>query len=297
MTPFLTSQYRARVLVAFGSLLSAQAGAAQTSGSNPSAVNKPTLTYVPEQRAAVLFGGHTRSGTPLGETWLLKAGCWRQLDVSGPAPRGGHGAAYDTQRRRLVVFGGSGADRKPLGDTWEFDGAKWEQRSASGPPARMLLRMTFDTQRRRVLLFGGTDNMTGPHLGDTWQWDGTSWSPITDSGPPRDSKRHSPTTRPTISWSFSGETGRSTGSSPRAPLVTRGCYAGALGRRYPAPVHRSATITAWPSTPGAASRCCSEAHPPGNARRYVDLRRPAMGGATGAGWTVRPRGSAGNDVR
>jgi hypothetical protein len=186
MTPFLTSQYRARVLVAFGSLLSAQAGAAQTSGSNPSAVNKPTLTYVPEQRAAVLFGGHTRSGTPLGETWLLKAGCWRQLDVSGPAPRGGHGAAYDTQRRRLVVFGGSGADRKPLGDTWEFDGAKWEQRSASGPPARMLLRMTFDTQRRRVLLFGGTDNMTGPHLGDTWQWDGTSWSPITDSGlPPR----------------------------------------------------------------------------------------------------------------
>jgi hypothetical protein len=166
-----------------GALLHVRAAAAQTD-STPAAVNKPTLTYLAGRGAAVLFGGYPQRGTPLGETWSLENGCWRQLAVDGPPPRAGHGAAYDAERRRLVVFGGAGADGKPLGDTWEFDGEKWEQRSTSGPRARMLLRLTFDERRKRVLLFGGSDNMTGPHFGDVWQWDGTAWARVIESGPP-----------------------------------------------------------------------------------------------------------------
>jgi hypothetical protein len=164
--------------------LAVTTAAAQAVPDRPRAVNKPTLTFAAGQRASVLFGGYAADGTPLGETWLLEGGCWRQLNTGGPPSRGGHGAAYDTQRRRLVVFGGTGADRTWLGDTWEFDGQRWERRSTSGPPARALLRMTYDERRKRVLLFGGTDNIAGPHFGDVWQWDGTTWSRVTDAGPP-----------------------------------------------------------------------------------------------------------------
>jgi hypothetical protein len=158
---------------------------AQESGRDgPSAVNKPTLTHIPGRGVAVLFGGYPQRGAPLGETWLLEMGCWRQLAISGPPPRGAHGAAYDARRRRLVVFGGSGVDRNALGDTWEFDGERWEQRSASGPSPRSMLRMTFDERRKRVLMFGGTGNIMGPHSGDVWEWDGTAWTRVVESGPP-----------------------------------------------------------------------------------------------------------------
>jgi hypothetical protein len=170
--------------VAVAILATAHRGEAQTGSNGPSAVNKPTLTHLAGRGVAVLFGGYPARGAPLGETWLLEKGCWRQLTVGGPPPRGAHGAAYDTRRRRLVVFGGAGADRNALGDTWEFDGERWEQRSTSGPSPRSMLRMTFDERRQRVLLFGGTPSITGPHSGDVWEWDGTVWTRVAEGGPP-----------------------------------------------------------------------------------------------------------------
>jgi hypothetical protein len=150
----------------------------------PRAVNKPTLTYFPEKKVAVLFGGWPQRGVPLGETWLLKDGCWRKLDISGPPARGGHAAAYDSRRRRMVLFGGEGVDGKPLADTWEFDGEKWEQKLVPGPAARVLLRMVFDPKRGRVILFGGSQGApTTGHFGDTWAWNGSAWRKLSDSGP------------------------------------------------------------------------------------------------------------------
>jgi hypothetical protein len=172
-------------LCGLASLLDAQRGVSQAQPILPVAVNKPTLTYVPALRASVLFGGYSARGVPQGETWLLRDGCWQHLEIAGPPPRGGHGAAYDAHRRRLVVFGGAGADRKPLGDTWEFDGTRWELRATSGPEPRMLLRMTYEEGRRRVLMFGGTSDIAGPHRADAWRWDGTSWQRAPTDGPPR----------------------------------------------------------------------------------------------------------------
>lgn len=187
-----TSWQRYARLLACAALIGAPVAAVQAQSAAepaqrelPDAVNKPTLTYFPGLRGAILFGGYSASGVALGETWLLRDGCWRRLEIDGPPPRAGHGAAYDRRRRRLVVFGGAGSDGAPLGDTWEFDGARWVTRGTSGPRARTMLRMTYDERRRRVLLFGGTDNPDGPHLADAWRWDGASWTRAPVDGPQR----------------------------------------------------------------------------------------------------------------
>ena len=149
----------------------------------PNAVNKPTLTYLTAERAALLFGGYSESGA-LDESWLLRSGCWQQLRVAGPPARAGHAAAYDVARSQLVLFGGSGADNNPIGDTWIFDGSAWHQRMVPGPPARALHRMTYDPVEQRVLLFGGRSSATGPHFDDTWAWDGSEWRQVASAGPP-----------------------------------------------------------------------------------------------------------------
>lgn len=171
----------AALLIAFAPLPAAAGGGQAVL---PAAVNKPTLTYVASLKASILFGGYPRSGSPLGETWSLKSGRWTHLDIAGPPPRGGHGAAYDASRGRLVVFGGAGAGGAPLADTWEFDGSAWEQKAVHGPSARMLHRMAFDSERGRVVLFGGTaSGRQGPHFDETWEWDGAVWTRLDTKGP------------------------------------------------------------------------------------------------------------------
>jgi hypothetical protein len=149
----------------------------------PSATNKPTLSYVPVLRGAVLFGGFADNG-PVAESWLLRDGCWQPLRLDGPPARAAHAAAYHETQRKLVIFGGLGADNQPLADTWTFDGTQWQQHAGTGPPARALHRMTYDPAGQRVLLFGGRNTATGPHFDDTWAWDGERWTAIANGGPP-----------------------------------------------------------------------------------------------------------------
>lgn len=149
--------------------------------SSPVAVNKPSLTYLPVEKRAILFGGFPRRGRAVAETWALESNCWRRLEIAGPPARGAHGAAYDSRRKRVVIFGGSGADGKPLGDTWEFDGRRWEEKKVAGPAARAVMRLAYDAQRSRVVLFGGMGEEGA--LSDTWEWDGIAWKKVEDNSP------------------------------------------------------------------------------------------------------------------
>jgi hypothetical protein len=72
-------------------------------------------------RASVVLFGGTRlfgPGQLFRDTWTWDGEYWTQRQDIGPAPRAGHGMAYDSARQRTVLFGGMAANGS-LGDTWE----------------------------------------------------------------------------------------------------------------------------------------------------------------------------------
>jgi len=125
----------------------------------------------------VLFGGFSAPpgfGEPAvyGDTWEWDGASWKRRTNSGPAPRYGNAATYDSVRRRVVLFGGGSYRTAIPSDTWEWDGASWTLRSLTGPSTRYQHAMACDSVRGRVVMFGGYGTY---YLGDTWEWDGASW--------------------------------------------------------------------------------------------------------------------------
>ena len=130
----------------------------------------------------VLFGSEGEHDTCLADTWILKAGLWRRLDVAGPPLRTEAAIAYDARRSVVVLFGGYndvGGVRTRLGDTWEWDGVRWTLRSEAGPEARSGATMTFDASRGATILFGGNGLRA-----DTWVWDGVVWRELSTPATP-----------------------------------------------------------------------------------------------------------------
>jgi hypothetical protein len=132
----------------------------------------------------VLFGGFQSDGQPRADTWTWDGEEWRELRVSGPAPRRWPAMAYDPHRERLILHGGRdgvGAAGRPLDDTWEWDGDRWRRISTSGPGGRDHHRLAYDARRDRMVLFGGWDGRTT--RSDTWELDGDAWVPVAATGP------------------------------------------------------------------------------------------------------------------
>jgi hypothetical protein len=124
-----------------------------------------------------IYGGLVVTPTYLGDTWELDGSAWVERKPGGafPAPRSGHGLAYDAKRGRTVLFGG-GDSATSFDDTWEWDGTSWQQLSpGTRPSPRFNVRMVYDPDRQRVVLFGGM-SLAGQNLGDLWEWDGQTWS-------------------------------------------------------------------------------------------------------------------------
>lgn len=153
---------------------------AQLASEGPPARTFPGLVYDEARDALVLVGGNrvlfgdpAVTDTMLGDTWVWKAGEWREVEVAGPGPRAEAAVVYDSHRQRVVLFGGyrrSPAGNIRLGDTWEWDGHQWALRAVDGPPARNGAAFAFDARRQRAVLFGGSGRAA-----DTWEWDGSRW--------------------------------------------------------------------------------------------------------------------------
>ncbi len=107
---------------------------------------------------------------------------WRQLDVSGPSPRGEFGFAYDSARQQSVLLGGSNTlDFTGVNsETWGWNGMAWALLSDTGLSARCDNAMAFDTIRNVVVSFAGYN---GAYLSDTLHWDGSSWTDQSASNP------------------------------------------------------------------------------------------------------------------
>jgi hypothetical protein len=105
---------------------------------------------------------------PLGDTWEWDGSKWSALADIGPAPRWGHGMAYDG--KSILLFGGAKGDNYPadlFGDTWAWEGKHWTQVQDIGPGPRAYPAMAYDSVRDHVVLFGG---LITAQLGDTWEW-------------------------------------------------------------------------------------------------------------------------------
>jgi hypothetical protein len=170
------------------------AGIAREAGprvTNPGPRNAHGLAYDLCDSTLVLFGGATAEEVN-GDTWLWKAGSWRQAPVPGPEPRTFPAIVYDSARNAVLLFGGNrilfgDSVRHPvmLGDTWVWKDGAWSRAAGNGPRPRAEAAIAYDPVRQRVVLFGGYEWSDGrvTRLGDTWEWDGVKWTQASTTGP------------------------------------------------------------------------------------------------------------------
>lgn len=149
----------------------------------PSARHSHVMVHDPRRQRTLLFGGmgERASGDAppiFADTWEFDGMRWIRLDVPGPAPRLGAGAAFDSKRGRIVIFGGSNHDGV-FNDLWSWDGTRWEKLAEGGPEPRVMGYIAYDRRRDRIVMFGGRRGVPDNRdLGDTWEWDGLAWKPV-----------------------------------------------------------------------------------------------------------------------
>ncbi|MBK8006354.1 MAG: hypothetical protein IPK12_21340 [Gemmatimonadetes bacterium] len=139
------------------------------------------LVYDAARKRVVLYGGMGagapgRPGPQLADTWEYDGTRWNLRATTGPGPRLGAGATYDSKRGLLLLFGGAGPSGF-LGDTWTWDGTTWRQVATTGPAPRVMGYLAYDPARDRTILFGGRTGWPDGDRNDTWEWDGAAWRP------------------------------------------------------------------------------------------------------------------------
>ena len=159
----------------------------RTAQDAPDAVMGAKLSYAPDRRESLMYGGVDSDGEVQEQLTSFDGSDWiKDCDPCPPGALVGHGQAIDTRRNRLVIFGGS-SDGGPGGVVdafWSWDGSTWLPIEGDGPrpSARWATQMVYDPIRDKVVLFGGQD-AAGSLLGDIHEFDGTGWRAITTTGP------------------------------------------------------------------------------------------------------------------
>ena len=157
-----------------------------TPQASPPARAGAAITYDPDRRRVVLFGGESFAFGQLGDTWEYDGTTWtRKRTPIGPSPRNQPHMVWDPDHHRVVLFGGY-EGITGLADTWTWDGASWTLlATASAPEGRGDFGMAYDIADHRVVVAGGyTTDGGGMTTADAWGFDGTSWAPIAlDGGP------------------------------------------------------------------------------------------------------------------
>jgi len=149
----------------------------------PSPRTYAAMTYDAKDGYVVLFGGMTKTGAALGDTWTFSAGVWTQLNPSPtPAPRYGAMMAYDVADGYVLLFGGTNG-ASYFSDTWTFQGGAWTQLSPAVPPvARAFGGLAWDNDSLYTTLYGGTTGSAA--LGDTWKFLAGAWTSLKPTGTP-----------------------------------------------------------------------------------------------------------------
>jgi hypothetical protein len=87
------------------------------------------MTFNPNCRCIIRFGGGNSARVPLGDTWRFAEGKWTRIATAGPQARVDLVMTYHRHRKRVVLFGGYiPSDGGPVfADTWVWNGKSWEQ--------------------------------------------------------------------------------------------------------------------------------------------------------------------------
>ncbi len=133
-------------------------------------------------RGLVLFGGSTRHGRSLGDTWRFADGAWTKLTTAHSPPKRadawglpvGHG-------ERVLLWGGEiGFGYTGRRDIWIFDGVDWSQVGTLGEDHRTYFA-AVDPAADRVLEIGYASGLGGVCLRT---WSGAGWEVLTPLVPP-----------------------------------------------------------------------------------------------------------------
>jgi N-acetylneuraminic acid mutarotase len=130
-------------------------------GSRPDARDSQCLSYDPDSKKMILFGGWSATAE-FQDTWAYDPArnTWIDLDPAGEVPtvRAMQQMVYDPRAGQQIIFGG-GSGANVFDDTWQFDTTtrSWTMVRLTGnsPPARTGYAMAYDRVGDRVVLFGG----------------------------------------------------------------------------------------------------------------------------------------------
>jgi hypothetical protein len=149
------------------------------------------IVFDPLREEFVLFGGWDGVSSYYSDTWVYRAGVWRQLSpTTTPTARYGHAMCWDPVTGQVLMFGGraGGALRN---DLMAWDGDDWSTLISNGaggaPAARLNAMMAVVHHDEELVLFGGWNNIS-TYYADTYTVDlsttpaWTSKSPATSPG-------------------------------------------------------------------------------------------------------------------
>jgi uncharacterized protein YjdB len=139
----------------------------QPTGTPPSARESSTAIYDPTTNSLVVYGGDA-GGEPLGDIWILSNAngsggtpAWTQLSPSnsGPVPRSGHTATYDSVNNAMTIYGGYDGSNV-LGDVWVLSAANgqagaatWSQLTSG--QSRRFHSSEYDPASNQLITYGG----------------------------------------------------------------------------------------------------------------------------------------------
>jgi hypothetical protein len=150
----------------------------RVSTNGPRARNSAAMTYDPDRRRVVLFGGST--GRASNELWEWDGTAWLAVSADGE-PRFNPAMTYDSRRSLVLLFGGWNGSAR-VAELAELVDGRRRPLPVAGPSARNHTAMVFDAAAGRSLLYGGHDGEMV--FGDMWSFDGERWLRLVDA-PPR----------------------------------------------------------------------------------------------------------------
>jgi hypothetical protein len=149
------------------------------------------MAYVPSTGESILFGGQSKDGSYLADTWSWNGVEWKELHPSSTPPaRFGAKLVFDPTTHSAILIGGTGQTSAsgigPLSDMWSWNGLTWTQLHPRHlPSARVDASVTYDDKLRAILLFGGDAGDRIPVMkNDLWLWTGLDWAEQNESFAP-----------------------------------------------------------------------------------------------------------------
>ncbi len=148
-----------------------------------------SMVFDPVDGYVLLFGGQLWCNSPPcpldGSTWAFRDGGWKDLNLTGPAPRMNAQITFDAADGYVLLFGGELANGALANDTWSYAHGVWTETATVGPPSDPFdSSMAYDAADGYVVLLSGYPSaVAGIPNPVTWAYSAGVWSLVAVSSP------------------------------------------------------------------------------------------------------------------